>query len=150
MKARKRSSLPTASHAVVESLIAERPGISRYRLGEELAKRWPDALELRDIARTIVPDAFEFHDDLRILTIIEVIDTHSISDVKAAKISDLSLSLEDSTDEEWNLSVAAFDKFGNLICELPGSAFWRGHIGLRPARDILPRAMASFEQRSAS
>jgi hypothetical protein len=137
------------SKEVISSLMSQRAGIREHGFPAALRTRWPDAAELHEMSGRIIPDAFEFHEDLSVLTLIEVVDTHPIRSDKAIKIADLELAI---TDLDWDLTVAVFDSMGNLLAELPGWAFGSHYIGarsLRPTTDVLPHARCAAADQSA-
>jgi hypothetical protein len=123
---------------VIAALMMQRPAIQKGGIATEIRRRWPHSSDLDEAARRLVPDAYEFHDDLSMLTIIEVVDTNPIRGVKASRISDLSFALDDV---DWALTVAAFNTAGKLLGEVPG-AFFRGSAS---NRDVFPDAQRAFE-----
>lgn len=131
--------LRSRSDAVVYALMKERPTIKRVHMGEEIRRRWPDLEDLHDSARSIVPDAYEFHDDLSTLTIIEVVDTNPIRPFKARKIVDLTFALQGM---DWELTVAVFNASGQYLGEVPGGFFY----GVEPRHDTFPEALSAFVQ----
>jgi len=127
---------------IVQALQLSRPGIEKNGFTKAVRQQWPDEGDLHQAAGAIMPDAYEFHHDLRVLTLIEVVDTNPIRRQKADKIGALALALDEV---EWEATVAVFDNCGNLMCEIPAYSFIGynvDHFAPAKAVDVLPAARA--------
>lgn len=131
--------------AIIEALIEQRPGVTRTGFRAAVRKLIDDPRVSKAIG-WIIPDAFEIHHDLRVISIIEVIDTHPINANKAHAIALIGRRLQR---HGWSLSVVVYDNCGALIEELPSVAFLptltRLYRTERP-RDILPAARAVYRE----
>lgn len=136
--------MATKCDEVIAGLMKLHPAMKRTGLRAALKRRFPEAEVVHEAARGMIPDAFQFHEDLRILALIEVVDSNPITPAKAAIIYDLAETLGD---EDWQLSVVVYDHLGGLVGEFSGyffAPFYIDRYTRETDKDVLPAVRAAL------
>ena len=102
------------SAAIVQCCIDNDPTVRATGFRKAVLEVLPDA------RADFIPDAFSIRPDLRIIDLIEAVDTNPISRAKASLIAEL----WDHADERgWQVMVIGYDSCGGLMFEMPGNVF---------------------------
>lgn len=124
------------SAAVVKTIKAARPNVQSTGFRQALRRFVGPA------AFGFLPDAFEVHEDLKIITLIEVVETNPITISKAKEIYRLGSMLER---QKWGLSVAVYDHCAGFLGEAPAALFHPMMIAAamdaKPHSNVFPAVM---------
>ena len=131
------------SGQVMANLCREFPEMKAKGFRAAVRALVPGDPDVRAALLGFLPDGYCILPESREVHAIEVVDTSPMDFNKGGLYAHLGEILED---EEWMLSVAAFDYAGGLICHLPYYCFARYYTDPyagQEMRDVLPAAMAA-------